>query len=336
LFVVWIMLCGFDVKYCRAKAHDAATTSSGRREVPRYPHGDRLEGRYSTKADNGVGYESGGFYDDYEDMFGRSPQQAKVADSGKARAESAEKRTDQFHKLVFAFLKTLLPSPDARAGNSSFDVAPPGALVSFLTNSKILDKAAELLRNDSLDNATKRKELYMALVGFLQVVGTHEATKQKVVYSERIVWPDTINLLVLSFQGPGKNRSQTGSSLASGLRNLHIQSEVMLKGAMGAKKEFADQQGTDMLWLCRMISDLSSHLRIGSGEARGGLTTHGIVEVPDEQIWPTYAFERNARMANEARKGRVRRLITEVTTLKTGLAQGIYVKHAMSRLDCMK
>jgi hypothetical protein len=335
LFIIWIMLCGFDVKYCRAKAHDAATTSSGRREAPRNPYGDRYGGQFAMKADTGVGYESGGFYDDYEDMFGRSPQ-AKVADSGKARAESAEKRTDQFHKLVFAFLKTLLPSPDTRVGNSSFDVAPPGALVSFLTNSKILDKAAELLRNDSLDDATKRKELYMALVGFLQVVGTQDATKQKVVYSERIVWPDTVNLLVLSFQGPGKNRSQTGSSLASGLRNLNIQSEVMLKGALGAKKEFADQQGTDMLWLCRMISDLSSHLRIRAGEAKGGLTTHGIVEVPDEQIWPTYAFGSKARMASEARKGRVRRLITEVTTLKTGLAQGIYVKHAMSRLDCMK
>ena len=193
-----------------------------------------------------------------------------------------------------------------------------------------------MYRNDSLDNVTKRKDLYMALVGFLRVVGTHEATKEKVVYGERIVWPDTVNLLVLSFQGAGGNRSQTGSSLAAGLRNLSIQSEIMLKGAMGAKKEFSDQRGTDMLWLCRMISDLSRHLRIESDNEQRGVTTHGIVEVPDEKIWPTYAFGRKARAATELRKGRMKRLITEITTLKTGLAEGIYVKHAMSRLDVMK
>lgn len=32
----------------------------------------------------------------------------------------------------------------------------------------------------------------------------------------------------------------------------------------------------------------------------------------------------------------MRKLITEVTTLKTGLAEGIFVKHALSRLDCVK
>jgi len=176
----------------------------------------------------------------------------------------------------------------------------------------------------------------MALVGFLRVVGTHEALKEKVVYGERIVWPDTVNLLVLSFQGAGSNRSQMGSSLAAGLRNLSIQSEIMLKGAMGVKKEFSDQQGTDMLWLCRMISDLSSHLRIENDGGQKGLMTHGITEVPDEKIWPTYAFGRKARAATELRKGRMKRLITEITTLKTGLAEGIYVKHAMSRLDVMK
>lgn len=108
----------------------------------------------------------------------------------------------------------------------------------------------------------------------------------------------------------------------------------MLKGAMASRAEFADQQGTDLLWLCRMISDLSSHLKIGDG-ARG-VTTHGIVEVPDEQIWPTYAFANEARYATQPKQGRIKRLITDITTLKTGLAEGIYVKHAMSRLDAMK
>jgi hypothetical protein len=197
----------------------------------------------------------------------------------KCRQKMQRRGRDQFHKLVFAILATLFPRPDRGSG---FDVQPPGAVASVLLNSKVLDKAAELLRNDSLDNVTKRKDLYMALVGFLRVVGTHEATKQKVVYSERVVWPGDVNILALSFQGPGSSRCQAGSSLADGLQNLNIQSEVMLKGALGARKEFADQQGTDMLWLWRMISDLSSHLWIKMDDPRRGLTTHGIVEVAEE------------------------------------------------------
>lgn len=50
---------------------------------------------------------------------------------------------DQFDTAVFGFLKRLLPSPE---GLGSFDGNPPGALVSVLVNSKVLDKAAELLR----------------------------------------------------------------------------------------------------------------------------------------------------------------------------------------------
>jgi len=131
LFVIWVMLCGFDTKYCRAKQHDAATTSSGRHDTAsqRGPWGRQ------QKLDNGTGY--GG--DDYDDVFGRYPR----ADKGKERAASAEHRADQFHKLVFAFLATLLPSAEGGAG---FDRRPPGAVVGFLRNSKVLDKAAELLR----------------------------------------------------------------------------------------------------------------------------------------------------------------------------------------------
>ena len=90
----------------------------------------------------------------------------------------------------------------------------------------------------------------------------------------------------------------------------------------------------DLLWLCREISDLSQYLEIGEGNAE--LVDRGIVEVPDDQIWPCFHFAREAQMTTQSPRGRVKRLITEITTLKTGLSSGIYVKHAMSRLDVMK
>jgi hypothetical protein len=323
------MLCGFDVKYCRAKERDGRMTSTVRRDssTTNSPYGYRMQPR---KVDNGTGYESGG--DLFEVMFGTAPVKTRKS-SDKERAEDAEKRTDQFHMLVFAFLKTLLPSS---GGGSSFDDSPPGALGSVLMNSKVLNKAAELLRNDSLDDITKRGALYTELMGFLRVVGTHGALKHKAVYGERVIWPDGINILTLSFQGAGTNRFQMGSSLAAGLKNLNIQSEVMLRGASTAKKEFADRQGSDMLRLCRLLSELSSQLRIKMADVKQGLTTHGIIEVPDGEIWSTHAAAQKVRSITQGRPGRMKRLITEVTTMKTGLAEGIFVKHGMSRLDAMK
>lgn len=217
------MLCGFDAKYCNANQRDARTTSTGRNSVAAYRGYGPQHGQ-----NTGVGYDNSG-YDDYGfgGMFGMNTTHGSESrDRGKAKAEGVEKQTDQSYTWMFAFLKILLPCPDRKPENTSFDIAPVGALLSILMNSKILEKAAELLRNDSLDNATKRKDLYMALIGFVQVVGTHDATKTKAMYGDRIVWPDKVNLLVLSFAGPGNSRSETGSSLASGLRNLNIQSEV--------------------------------------------------------------------------------------------------------------
>jgi hypothetical protein len=105
-------------------------------------------------------------------------------------------------------------------------------------------------RNDSLADVTKRKHLYSALLNCLRALGLHDAAKTAAIYGERIVWPDNVNLLTLPFQGSGANWSYAGSSLAVGLRNLNLQSEVMLKGAVTSvttKNDLADQEGTALL-----------------------------------------------------------------------------------------
>ncbi|KAL1796375.1 hypothetical protein ACET3X_004915 [Alternaria dauci] len=316
------MLCGFDREYCQAKKTDATTKS-----------------KTSKTVGKGTGYDQSNLsiaamykIKDY----GGTDRAGADRDADKHRALDAEKQKDKFYENLFAFLAVLFPSPDHNKSNiTRFDVDPPKAVLSMLINSKVLDKAAELLRNDSLDNATKRKNLYMAFFGFLRNVGVHELSKQAVMFDERVVLPDTINLLTLSFQGlPGKVSGQKGSALAENLRNLNIQSQVMLNGAQRSRHEFQDEQSTDLLWLCREISDLSQYLQIGDGGA--GPKDHGIIEVPDDQIWPIFCFAREAQAITQSPRGRIKRLITEVTTLKTGLSSGIYVKHAMSRLDVMK
>jgi hypothetical protein len=269
----------------------------------------------------------------------------EMPDARKTAAETTDRQTDRFDQMIFSFLAVLCPSPGNDKNDttslSRFDVDPPKAVISMLVHSKILDTAAELLRNDSLENATQRKNMYMAFIGFLKRVGVHPISKQEAMYSERVVLPDTTNLLTMSFGDPVSRCGGTASSLAECLRKLNIQSDLMMRNALRLRKEFSDKQGEDMLWLCREISDLSAYLKIEEwwNQARGcnvPMLDHGIVEVPDKEIWSTHMLAPQAQQLMQSPPGRIRRLITEITSLKTGLSSGIYVKHAMSRPDLMK
>jgi hypothetical protein len=331
LFTIFVMLCGFDQEHCRVRKSEA----------------ERSSGNRTVAAGSGVGYGGGRMGTGLGDppygrlgRFGRS--QHEPEDAKKLAAESAEKGSDRFDGMILAFLAVLWPSPGNNQDDTEplgwFDLDPPRAVTSMLVNSKILAKAAELLRNDSLDNATQRTDLYMALISFLKRVGVHEVSKQEAMYDERIVLPDTVNLLTLSFGGEC-SRSSTASSLAECLHKLNIQCDMMMRNAQRLRSEFKDQRGYDMLCLCREISDLSSYLRIEqwwSSKHSESPADCSIVEVPDQDIWNRYMLARQAQTLTQSPAGRIRRLITEITSLKTGLSAGIFVKHAMSRLDVMK
>ncbi|CAO2657500.1 Nn.00g036260.m01.CDS01 [Neocucurbitaria sp. VM-36] len=338
LFVIWVLLCGYDQEYCNRKRRETATNCRTRNVSSGGGVG------YSSWSDRGGDFFDGGFGGG--DPYGQMQKKDAPGIAQKAKAESAEKKSDRFDTTIFSILATLCPSPGNDSNDevplSSFDVRPPKAVVSMLVNSKILNKAAELLRNDSLDNATQRTDLYMALIAFLKRVGVHEVSKQEVIFDDRVVMPDNVNLLTLSFSGAPSKTYETASSLADGLRRLNIQSDMMMRGAQKARNEFKDQQGQDMLWLCREISDLSTHLQIEEWWTQvGGHNStvgadHGIVEVADDQMWGACFYAREAQSLTQSPAGRIRRLITEITSLKTGLSSGIYVKHAISRLDVMK
>ena len=162
------------------------------------------------------------------------------------------------------------------------------------------------------------------------------------MYDVRVVLPDTVNLLTLSFGGPNPGTSKTASSLAECLRKLNIQSDMMMRNAQQHRNEFRNSKGYAMLCLCREISDLSSYLRIEQwwnnkhSESAGAAADCGIVEVPDQEIMHRYMLARRAQATTQSPAGRIRRLIKEITSLKTGLSSGIFVKHAMSRPDVMK
>ncbi|KAF1941577.1 hypothetical protein EJ02DRAFT_512365 [Clathrospora elynae] len=171
LFTIWITLCGFDLLYCRRKVEETSKSSKNR----------------PIASVSGVGYGSGGRYGrggfGYADGFGSMGRnRVEPDDPRETKAEKSEKRTDNYDRVFLSFLAVLCPSPgndqNDMAPLSRFDVQPPKAVTSMLVNSKVMKKVAELLRNDSLDHARQRKDLYMALINFLKRVSVHPVSKQ--------------------------------------------------------------------------------------------------------------------------------------------------------------
>jgi hypothetical protein len=122
----------------------------------------------------------------------------------------------------------------------------------MLLNSKILDKSAELLRNDSLEDATQRSALYRPLIRFLRIIGTNEILAGKTIWEERRIYPHN-HLLRLAF--PDQDSLSfidqgTTSSLADCFRNLNIQSDLVKQKANDNKDDFKKDCDIAILALC--------------------------------------------------------------------------------------
>ena len=146
---------------------------------------------------------------------------------------------------------------------------------------------------------------------------------------------------MLSFGDIKATLAGTASSLASGLRNLSIQSELVLKSAKDTEKDFLTEDGQNMLLLCRKISELSQLILTHTGTqsnstAHVSATNLVICDTPDDQILATHSYAIGAKSLTFSPPGRFKRLITEITTLKTGLPPGIFVRYCENRPDVLK
>jgi len=208
----------------------------------------------------------------------------------------------------------------------------------MLVNSKILAYCAELLRNDSLEDATRRKNTYSALLNFLQATGRH-LLAMRTLFGERPRWPDTTSLVTLTFTKWSEPPKEMAASLADCLRNLTTQSVMFLQTAKNNEKDFRTNDGQDMLWLCRQVSDLSNYINayVRTTPSKDVSTSaEAIKEVSDRYVLNGHAHASAATALKSSPPGRFKRLVTEIATLKTGLPPGIFVRYCESRLDVLK
>jgi hypothetical protein len=360
LFLLWLLLCGLDDHFTVAKFREM--THSKSKQQSQFNNTKKKANQHERDGDGGVGFGGDSGYvsalpdfatasmlDEYMEVLyalGTIPKPSgseSIAGttnaSSKAKALSAQQTEDQFYGLHMQLIEGLLPSSER---DSNFDLFPPNLLAQMLVESEVLNYCAELLRNDSLEDARTRIGLYQALISLIRTLGSHYVTASASIYNERSVRKDKSNLLLLSFRECPESSAEKASSLLDSLNNLKIQSEFVLQRVKNNEQEFQSHDAQHLLSLSRQISGLREYLIALSSTYGHGQITQSKAEiptvndVPDDDILASHAYGPIAKSLRSAPPGRFKRLITEITLLKTSLPSDIYVRHAESRPDVQK
>jgi hypothetical protein len=345
MVLLWIVLCGVD-----------------RRKTARRRRGEYF--KKTSKSANvsgaGVGYGShtahgpGAAQAVNFGMYGQlSNSRVSIAQPVNA-APAKETAEDEFTFKVMACLDRLLPSLTTENA-SSFDSNPPAPLLPVLTQSSILGTIAALLRNDSLEDATKRIRLYNNTLNVVDKLSKHPATANLTVSQARQEDTNPSDILNLSYNEPNKRNTdkyEETDSLASCLQNLDKASKSILARAKAHPNDFVGQDSDEMLSLCKRVSQTADSILATNAKRSPSLpdqpaaTTHvtnsdwqselAVLELPDDVIMTRHTHAAEAQSATNLAGGRMRSLSIQLSNLTTSVPPGVFVRYCSSRLDVMK
>ncbi|KAK0356573.1 glycylpeptide N-tetradecanoyltransferase [Friedmanniomyces endolithicus] len=273
---------------------------------------------------------------------------------GRKRAASPirEDPNDLLTSQVISALSLLLPDPDARRA-TAYDLEPPTVLASMLLRSSLVDRVAELLHSGSVQDATRRDQLYMSLLDFATTLFNSPTMRNTVVCAKRCVNRAGHDLLRvsmgLSTRMKGEEQ-QTAQPIAACLDGLRIQSEMIIKQSPGDSTEMFTAEWDRTLLISRSVCELAARIdetkrttsRINDTPTLLTVDTKAwekdlaMLEIDDNTILSSHAFGDEARKFADPPAGRMRELIKEITCLKTSLPPGIFVRYGESRMDVMK
>jgi len=351
-FLIWALLCGLDVVIVEKNLRQPTTPTKNiptKNAFPPIPFSGYVEPRGfdmfgdsdfddldffvpgpPTNTANGTGYGGGG--------FSESRGQTALQDA-------PEDQKDRIIADVLAVLIELLPAPGL--SSSSWNTDPPPLLLEVLRASAILDKVAELLRNDSIDNVTKRHYLYCRVLSFVRVVAQHPKL-WAIIYDERPTKPEGATLYSIASGTAKYKPKETVQPVASYLQNLCKQAQLIIRASNWVPFEYKSPEAQTQVTLCHQIMELSGILskskastqhpasRITLGSLVQWHKEHCIEEVSDSIMMHDHYFYQNAMKTNWSQKGRMRKLVEQIANMKTSLPPGIFVRHASSRPDVMK
>lgn len=225
----------------------------------------------------------------------------------------------------------------------------------MISRSPLIEEVASLLNNDSMDDISQQYEIHDAALDLFDALGGHNATAG-LVYDDRSLYHARGGtLLSVSFEsGQANNRIysiDTGRPLITLLKKLAAQSQTILRHSQDHPADFQNPEGQNLLKFCQRLSQMAVQHTVNMQRLRTTMDLCDdqpsqdlskwhqekcIGEVSDELIMSNFCFMREVARFNNPIKGRMKRLITEISTLQASLPDGIYIRHGSSRLDVMK
>jgi hypothetical protein len=345
MVLLWIVLCGVD-----------------RRKTAR-----RRRGEYFKKTNKSANVSGAGV--GYGSHTGHGPGPAQAVNFGMYgklnnsrvsiaqpvnAAPAKENAEDEFTFKVMACLDRLLPSLTTE-NPSSFDSNPSAPLLSVLTQSSILGTIAALLRNDSLEDATKRIRLYNNTLNVVDKLSKHPATASLTVSQARQEGTNPSDILNLSYNEPNERNTdkyEETDSLASCLQNLDKASKSILARAEAHPNDFVGHDSDEMLSLCKRVSQTADSILVTKAKrspslpnqpaATANVTNNdwqselAVLELPEDVIMARHTHASEAQSASNLAGGRMRSLSIQLSNLTTSVPPGVFVRYCSSRLDVMK
>ena len=360
LFAIWVLLCKYDDIELELQCRSEKNTKV-------------LQAKYNQRKTHtnakGTGYDDAipgylSLFSGYGNQYGHGPYgrpQNTLApptlDFRKADAEA-----DRMYQKLFRFVTELLPLRK--------DEKTPEAVSEMIELSFFQDRAAQLLRNDSMSDVSKRIPLYLALLPFVEKVGTNKDTRF-LITDARYAKKKSPGLESLSVagqawdskgkgkeRGPGKgsfkllevekSKDSMSLSLIGCMENLSIQSSSLLKTA---NKGFGDSSGKEMLALAKLIVEVYEKLKKGISQTVNSTTKKSL---SSSCTWKEYNTANRVNGAHElmstlaprirakasflveSRRNRMRKITMELADMTTSLTDGILLKYQEDRPDVMK
>ena len=219
-----------------------------------------------------------------------------------------------------------------------------------------------MLGNNSIEIAGQQRARYDGMLGFVKAIARCKLTSSLVHHARPVYCSRGRSLVNVSFKPEAGNKSMPsrpnvrdkGPALATLLRTLADQGRSILEHSCNNSQAFSDQNGRDILDISKKLIELSDKFSQGMPPTTDDVnlgerprTTesfkawheqNAVQAIEDEAILNGFTFESPARKAvgKAVQFGRTKRLITELSNLRSSLPEGIFIRHGSSRVDVMK
>ncbi|KAI1263772.1 hypothetical protein F5Y18DRAFT_116023 [Xylariaceae sp. FL1019] len=340
---LWALACGWKIEKVANSQHNLRSSSSHNSA----PEPATAKENKVTALPRGTGYDA---HTSIASMFlGRNPPAKKRTMPPALTDEQA-----QTYEAYYRLITMLLPSPDNWGKGSPTTIV---MLDFILSHSPVFDAAVEILSVGSLDEMSRRFYLSRAVLAFVERLGDHPELSKLSENDRKVYSGSAKSLFSLSF-GPLHSDLRpidTGKPVMSLIESLHVQARSFVKLA-GPKIEDLTKTGDGMLYLSTIVNTMMDYRTLKKQisqpqQSRAGTSSiplridwhkwhdeNSVLEVEDTLILEGHQFSKEASAASKSPPalGRMKRLVTELSTLKTSLPEGIFVRHGDSRLDVMQ